>query len=160
MHGTGTALGDPIEFGAAVAVIAAAHEGFARLSSTEDAGSGTGGGGGGIPLADFRRQSAPTPTPTLALSSIKASFGHSEAAAGAWGLIHAASQVHRRGGGQLPHLRTLNLHVAQVIHRRRESTPAAAAHRQDRAAAVSAPRHTGSGGGSGRGALTVCALNP
>ena len=114
MHGTGTALGDPIEFGAAVAVHSAAH--------------GAAGGDGGGP--------AP---PSLALSAIKSAFGHSEAAAGAWGLLAAAAQLQRRGGGQLPHLRTLNPFVTQVLDRGRHGAgaggrPAAAARRQDRAA--------------------------
>jgi len=142
MHGTGTALGDPIEFGAAVAVISVAHESDVRLKRVDEVG------GDGVEGVMARR-------PTLTLSSIKSSFGHSESTAGAWGLIHAASQLHRRGGGQVPHLRALNPYVAQVIDRRGESTPAAAAHRQDHASAMSAPRHTGDGGR----AVTVCGVS-
>jgi 3-oxoacyl-(acyl-carrier-protein) synthase/acyl carrier protein len=144
MHGTGTALGDPIEFGAAVAVISAAHEGFARLS-----GAASEGAEGSATAALLR--------PTLALSSIKSSFGHSEAAAGVWGLVHAASQLHRRGGGQVPHLRALNPYVAQVIDRRGESTPAAAARRQDHAS-ITSTRHAGGGGGGGT-SLSVCGVS-
>ena len=76
---------------------------------------------------------------------IKSAFGHSEAAAGAWGLLAAAAQLQRRGGGQLPHLRSLNPFVTQVLERGRHGAgagaggrPAAAAGRQDRAAAASA----------------------
>jgi len=142
MHGTGTALGDPIEFGAVVAFIAAAHESYTRLRGADEAGGGKLGGG-------------MAPRPTLALSSIKSSFGHSESTAGAWGLIHAVSQLHRREGGQMQHLRALNPYVAQVVDRRGEPTSAAAARRQDRASALSMPRHTGNGGG----AFTVCGVS-
>ena len=141
LHGTGTALGDPIEFGAAVAVISAAHDAFAQLSR-----AGYGGEGGGASMRSIRER------PTLALSSIKSSFGHSEAAAGAFGMVHAMMQLQRRGGGQMAHLRVLNPFVAQVVDRRGESTPAAAARRQDRAAVT---QHTGGGGGGGGGGGTV-----
>jgi hypothetical protein len=44
MHGTGTALGDPIEFGAAVAVISVAHESDVRLKRVDEVGGGAGAG--------------------------------------------------------------------------------------------------------------------
>ena len=135
MHGTGTALGDPIEFGAAVAV-----------HSASDSGGSAG--------------------PPLTLGAIKSSFGHSEAAAGAWGLLHAAAQLQRRGGGQLPHLRSLNPFVAQVLDRGRragggggggggEGGLAAAAARQDRSAASG----EGADGAEQGPSLTVCGVS-
>jgi hypothetical protein len=137
MHGTGTALGDPIEFGAAVAV-----------HSASDSGGSAG--------------------PPLTLGAIKSSFGHSEAAAGAWGLLHAAAQLQRRGGGQLPHLRSLNPFVAQVLDRGRRAGGggggadggggaglAAAAARQDRGAASG----EGAEGAEQGSSLTVCGVS-
>jgi hypothetical protein len=62
MHGTGTPLGDPIEVGAALAVLA--------------------GGKSGVQYRD---------TP-LSLWAAKSSLGHTEPAAGAAGILHAVSR--------------------------------------------------------------------
>ncbi len=60
MHGTGTALGDPIEFGAAAAVLST-QQGSSQSSQKL----------------------------CLTAQSAKASIGHSEAAAGVMGILHA-----------------------------------------------------------------------
>lgn len=61
MHGTGTALGDPIEFGAAVSALGTAHRTM--------------------------------PGHCITALSAKASIGHSEAAAGMMGLLHALASL-------------------------------------------------------------------
>ena len=112
MHGTGTQLGDPIEFGAASAVIKAMREGFEKFK-----GAGRRGRAGNhIPIA---------------LSAVKSSVGHTEAASGIFGLLHAASQLIQRGGGQLQHLRSLTPHAVQVVERLAEQTPFGIARRQN-----------------------------
>ena len=167
MHGTGTALGDPIEFGAAVAVFAAAREGFARFERFSKGGGmrpSSDGNRGNRPSSDGKDASAangtaangtPSPSPSRAngtpntprtdaehtphhtvipafLSGIKSARGHAEAAAGAWGLIHAASQLTTRRGGATNHLREINPHVARVLRLRADTVPVAAPRRQDR----------------------------
>ena len=140
----GTALGDPIEFGAAVAVFAAAREGFARFerfskgagcvhrrteiarSDGKDASAATRTAPVSVPVSGERDANTPAPTPNTPthtvvpafLSGIKSARGHAEAAAGAWGLIHAASQLTTRRGGATNHLREINPHVARVSLRR------------------------------------------
>ena len=64
LHGTGTPLGDPIEAGAALAVLR--PKAVASSSQPLDAGM-----------------------PALVLSAVKSWMGHSEAAAGVMGLLHA-----------------------------------------------------------------------
>lgn len=72
LHGTGTPLGDPIEMGAAAAVLALAS----------------------------------SPRPLLA-SAAKSKIGHTEAAAGVMGLIHAVGGL---GAGRAPAL----MHLSRV----------------------------------------------
>ena len=115
MHGTGTQLGDPIEFGAASAVIKAMREGFEKFKGARRQGRA----GNHIPVA---------------LSAVKSSVGHTEAASGIFGLLHAASQLIQRGGGQLQHLRSLTPHAVQVVERLAEQTPFGIARRQNRGA--------------------------
>ena len=95
MHGTGTALGDPIEVGAVVSVISNVRDGFAKLQKS-------GKDDDNINIM-------------LALSAIKSSRGHAEAAAGVWGLIHAASQLVRQIIGPTLHLRSMSSYVTRAF---------------------------------------------
>eukprot|EP00775_Hariotina_reticulata_P007135 gene7135-7350_t len=86
LHGTGTTLGDPIELGAAAAVL---------LSSPQDA-------------AVKQRQ------PLLA-SAGKSWMGHSEAAAGAMGLIHALQGLGGQCTQPLLHLQAANPYLEGAL---------------------------------------------
>ena len=78
LHGTGTSLGDPIEVGAALAVL----------------GSGV---------------------PTLRLTAAKSRVGHSQAAAGASGIAHAAVQLAHARSDAIMHLRSMNPLVSSLV---------------------------------------------
>ena len=82
-HGTGTALGDPIE-------VEALKETFATL----------------------RGAAAPLPPASVALSSVKPNVGHLEAAAGIAGLLKAILCVRHGELPATLHLRTLNPNIA------------------------------------------------
>ena len=86
LHGTGTALGDPIEVGAAVASIGS------RLPPP-----------GGAPPA------------TVLLQANKASVGHGEAVAGISALLHAVATTGRFAAKPVLHLQGVNRHVESVI---------------------------------------------
>jgi NADPH:quinone reductase-like Zn-dependent oxidoreductase/3-oxoacyl-(acyl-carrier-protein) synthase len=96
MHGTGTSLGDPIEVGAAAAVL------------VEGQGSGTTAAGlsRGHPLV---------------LSSSKSWLGHAEPAAGMVGMVHAQQMLQQRSVCPIGHLRSLNPYVERAL----EGTPGA-----------------------------------
>ncbi|CAG9466967.1 unnamed protein product [Pedinophyceae sp. YPF-701] len=87
MHGTGTALGDPIEMGAVEAVLV------------------RGGGKGG---AEGRRAA-------LWVMASKSWMGHSEPAAGSAGIHQAASALSRWGVAAVLHLREMNGHCVQAM---------------------------------------------
>ena len=98
MHGTGTQLGDPIEFGAAFAVMKAMRDGAEKFK-------------------EVRSRSFASDCSPVSFSAVKSSVGHTEAAAGVFGLLHAGIQLVQRGGGKLQHLRALTPHAVQVIQR-------------------------------------------
>lgn len=79
MHGTGTSLGDPIEMGAAYAVLQ-------------------------VPSADALQP--------LETQAAKSRLLHTEPAAGALGLACLVMRLGQATSHILPHLRTLNPHVA------------------------------------------------
>lgn len=86
MHGTGTALGDPIEVSAAMAALRPAAPAGARAA------------------------------PPLAMTSAKASLGHTEPAAGAVGLATLTRALQdRRQGLPLHHLVALNPYVSAAL---------------------------------------------
>uniref|UniRef100_UPI00114CA987 non-ribosomal peptide synthetase n=1 Tax=Streptomyces sparsogenes TaxID=67365 RepID=UPI00114CA987 len=73
-HGTGTALGDPIEFGAL-------NQAFAELSGDAGTGAGPGAEAGG---------------PRCGIGSVKTNIGHLEAAAGIAGLLKVVLALRHR----------------------------------------------------------------
>ena len=85
MHGTGTPLGDPIEIGAAHAVL--------MQSRTADMGD-----------------SAP-----LSVQAGKTYVGHTEPAAGVVGLIHAVHGTCHRMASPVLHLRHVNPHLTRIL---------------------------------------------
>ena len=80
MHGTGTALGDPVEVGAAHPLVASATNGK-----------------------------------TVVFAAAKSNAGHTEAAAGAVGMLHGAFSLSQRTHSLLTHLRQLSMHVGHVL---------------------------------------------
>ena len=92
MHGTGTALGDPIEVTAALAVfLGSADQALARAAPDAVVAS------------------------RLHLTSLKASVGHAEPAAGGLGALAALHATLARSAAPLPHLRQLNPHVQYAV---------------------------------------------
>ena len=87
MHGTGTPLGDPIEMGAACAVLRS---------------------GGG---ADCRGELMQP----LVLAAVKASCGHAEPAAGITGIIQSALLQSKYEIAPILHLRAVNAHVVGAL---------------------------------------------
>jgi len=85
MHGTGTALGDPIEVGALLAA------------------------------AQGRRAPVAVGGPPLALQAPKSLFAHPEAAAGMVGVLSAASMLIGRRALAVRHLRQVNPHIEQFL---------------------------------------------
>ena len=112
LHGTGTALGDPIEFGAAVSVLhSRAVHGEKR--STE-----------GVLLLHVTDAS-------IEFSSVKSCCGHSEATAGILGMMSVIANLYRHNGGWTQHLCDVNPFIAQILLRTDQSFPAATTKRQE-----------------------------
>ena len=88
LHGTGTPLGDPIEIGAAVAVLADKS----RRQLWEHPGGAHDGVSQQVWDEDLRR-------PAVSFSAIKSKMGHSEAGAGVMGLAHAILAIGARWDG-------------------------------------------------------------
>jgi acyl transferase domain-containing protein len=88
VHGTGTALGDPIEIGALAQALP---------------GSSSSGRPGG-------QQAAP-----LTLASNKSCCGHTEGAAGLTGLLLAASMASQQAAPAIMHLRSMNPYVQTAL---------------------------------------------
>ena len=85
-HGTGTALGDPVEMGAVAAVLRS--------------GDGVGGRGEEQPLV---------------VGGVKANIGHLEPAAGMAGLINAVLVLQHEEVPPNAELKTLNPKIAEVV---------------------------------------------
>jgi acyl carrier protein len=92
MHGTGTGLGDPIEVGALAATLG--HGGAARPAAAAASGR--------------------PPHPRL-LAAGKSWIGHSEAAAGVTGLLHAASALRAAAAQAVLHLAAPNPYLAAPL---------------------------------------------
>lgn len=88
-HGTGTALGDPVEVSAAAAVAAE--------------------------LAEINSTCSTTATKFLTLAASKTTNGHAEPAAGALGLLSAHRELLGMFCPAFAHLRSMNMHVAAAI---------------------------------------------
>jgi hypothetical protein len=98
LHGTGTALGDPIEVGAVLQAYYAADAAGSKLankSSSRSRGSGS--------------------LQALYLFAAKATVGHAEPAAGITGLIYAAQQAAAAAALPIQHLSALNPYVTSAI---------------------------------------------
>ena len=109
LHGTGTALGDPIEFGAAVSVLHSRDlhgENHNKFDTLHDSNN------------------------EIEFGSVKSSCGHAEAAAGVLGVMSVISILHRQNGGQTRHLCEVNPFIAQILSRQEQSFLAATAKRQ------------------------------
>ena len=110
LHGTGTALGDPIELGAAAAVHCARASGalmrgapYGHLAPADHA-----------VLHCCKCVLVPGAVP-LELAAAKSRGGHAETGAGAVGMRAAAMRLSDLGRLPLAHLRSLNTHVAQAL---------------------------------------------
>ena len=93
-HGSGTALGDPVEVAALLATVPQGGGGGSGGGWNGGSGGGIGGG-------------------SIALGGAKASLGHAEAAAGHVGLLRAAAQLCGASVEGNARLRVLNPHVVQ-----------------------------------------------
>lgn len=104
MHGTGTALGDPIEVGAAIGAL----RGY-----LPDEGLGLNDDDGSACAFDI---DASAPAPLLRLTALKSHRGHSESASGALGLVSVISGLLRTNGPDLniAHLRSMNPFVVSA----------------------------------------------
>eukprot|EP00959_Pyramimonas_sp_CCMP1952_P334804 7011041-Pyramimonas_sp.AAC.1 len=92
LHGTGTALGDPIEVGAAAAVLLTKRS---------------------VPASDL--DGANSSSRPLVLAALKASAGHTEAGAGAFALAHTLAAWSKQFAPRLTQLRALSGHVAAAL---------------------------------------------
>lgn len=106
MHGTGTPLGDPIEMGAAAAVLG---PNFRQSTTTHSAGF------------DTHLQMDQMGCNNLVLAAVKAAVGHGEPAAGISGLAHALLQAQQAAAQPILHLMEVNPHVAAIIRQGRMS---------------------------------------
>jgi hypothetical protein len=105
LHGTGTPLGDPIEVGAATAVLLQPGGG--------KAGGASAAGAGGTPWR----------TPLL-VSAVKSQLGHAEPAAGVVGVLRLQAQVRGRGNVWSKMCTLLALTEAtRVLHLQPRTTP-------------------------------------
>ena len=93
VHGTGTALGDPIEVGA----LAQALPGSSRARGGSSSSS------------------AEAPRIPLTLASNKACYGHTEGAAGLTGLLLAAGMDSHQAAPAIMHLRSMNPYVQAAL---------------------------------------------
>ena len=119
MHGTGTSLGDPIEVGAACAVM---------LGTT--------------------RNGAARAWP-LVLGSVKTSVGHTETAAGLMGLLTAMGAAGRCQVEPLLHLRTFSPHLMSVMAHASTALAQVCAPRQASGSSVVGHIHGGTADGGG-----------
>ena len=87
MHGTGTSLGDPIELGAALAIM----------------------------FGDKNDENLETRKSYLNLTSAKSTLGHAEPAAGGVGLLNLFLSLRSMEADPLLHLRTLNPYISSTI---------------------------------------------
>ena len=133
MHGTGTALGDPIEIGAAFAVAAAAGAGDAVL--------GVVGLLDGVSIDKVRWCCIATGV-RVSLTAAKSRVGHAETAAGAIGIVHAVHSLSSCVVAPMLHLAAFNPYVSGILEAAgREGSSTACIPRQVsmQAAACSAP---------------------
>ena len=113
MHGTGTALGDPIEVGAAVAVL--------QVGGARAEGRLVRVGGSWCPQQRSDALSLCTQTVSrlqpLAFTAAKSRLGHAETGAGVLGMLHAWWQLSQSAAPAVTHLRTINAYVEGSLQR-------------------------------------------
>ena len=100
-HGTGTALGDPIEMSAL------------RAACGEIAATCT---------DSMERTADMEPLPATAAAASKSSVGHAEAAAGTTAILEVVTTLRARTIAPLKHLRTLNAHLSAALESHRVCT--------------------------------------
>ena len=113
MHGTGTSLGDPIEVGAAAAVLqvrrpaawpahvrAAAQQPRVQCKCRCCSKLMQGGGAQGLPVV---------------LTAAKSRLGHAETGAGVLGMLHVWRQLSGASTASITHLRTPNPYVVSTL---------------------------------------------
>ncbi|GAX83383.1 hypothetical protein CEUSTIGMA_g10808.t1, partial [Chlamydomonas eustigma] len=105
LHGTGTPLGDPIEVGAAAAVLLGQANSLQKDFRAMDPQ-----GGKGLTI-----KGAETTSKVLSFLSSKSWVGHAEPASGIVGLLQGLLASSHQSGLPLLHLRTLNPHVVGAL---------------------------------------------
>ena len=100
MHGTGTPLGDPIEMGAAAAVLVSSSK-ARTLSHPSTMGA--------------HSNELPYHSCSLVLAAVKSAVGHGEPAAGVSGLAHTLLQSQQAAAQPILHLRGVNPHVGAIM---------------------------------------------
>ena len=135
MHGTGTALGDPIEIGAAFAVAGTSRLGdyarcwrecsvFTGMDASETCKS--------IWAQLFSQHAA-----GLSLTAAKSRMGHAETAAGALGIACAVRSLSSADRAPVPHLASFNPYVRSILDAAAKEGTAACIPRQVRPALAS-----------------------